>query len=97
TDGDLDRIIDLIREDLTAFQHDPAYAAIPAQWRPASFALIPGAFDENNGLINSTLKLVRHKVRDFYRSRIDELYAGAADPHVPGNREALREILAGHN
>jgi long-chain acyl-CoA synthetase len=94
TDGDLDRIIDLVREDLTAFQHDPGYAAIPAQWRPASFAIIPGVFDESNGLINSTLKLVRHKVRDFYRFRIDELYAGAADPHVPGNREALREILA---
>lgn len=94
TDEGLDRIIDLIRDDLAAFQRDPAYAAIPAQWRPASFALIPGAFDESNGLINSTLKLVRHKVRDFYRPRIDELYAGAADPHVPGNRRALREILA---
>jgi long-chain acyl-CoA synthetase len=93
TGADLDRIIDLIREDLIAFQDHPGYAAIPAQWRPASFAIIPGAFDERNGLINSTLKLVRHKVRDFYRSRIDELYAAAADPHLPGNREALRELL----
>jgi long-chain acyl-CoA synthetase len=92
-DEDLDRIIDLVREDLAAFQRDPAYAAIPAQWRPASFAIIPGAFDENKGLINSTLKLVRHKVRDFYRPRIDELYANAADPRLPGNREALREIF----
>jgi long-chain acyl-CoA synthetase len=93
-DGDLDRIIDLIREDLTVFQHTAEYAAIPARWRPASFALIAEPFDEKNGLVNSTMKLVRHKVRDFYRSRIDELYAvPAAEPRLPGNRRALRDIL----
>jgi hypothetical protein len=42
----------------------------------------------------SVMKLVRYKVRDFYRNRIDELYAsGAADPRLEGNRKALREIL----
>jgi long-chain acyl-CoA synthetase len=92
--ADLDRIIGLIRDDLICFKDHPSYKAIPSQWRPASFAVIPNAFDESNGLINSTLKLVRHKVRDFYRSRIDELYAsGVADPLLPGNREALKEIL----
>jgi long-chain acyl-CoA synthetase len=95
-DRDADRIIDLVREDLGAFANHPDYAGIPLQWRPASFAIIPGAFDESNGLINSTLKLVRHKVRDFYKERIDELYAGsAADPHTQGNRNAIREIFGG--
>jgi long-chain acyl-CoA synthetase len=93
-DSDTDNIIDLIREDLSAFTKHPDYAGIPSQWRPASFAVIPGAFDESNGLLNSTLKLVRHKVRDLYRSRIDELYAaGSADPRLPGNREALKAVL----
>jgi long-chain acyl-CoA synthetase len=94
SDADLDRIIDRIREDITAFKDQDEYRAIPAQWRPASFALIAEPFDEKNGLVNSTMKLVRHKARDFYRSRIDELYAlPAADPRLPGNREALRAIL----
>jgi len=94
SDKDLDRIIDLIQNDLSAFVKHPDYSGIPAQWRPASFAIIPGIIDESNGLINSTLKLVRHKVKDFYRSRIDEIYAaGTADPHLPGNRESLRSIL----
>jgi long-chain acyl-CoA synthetase len=93
-DAGADKIIDLIQSDLGAFKDHPDYASIPAQWRPASFALIPAAFDENNGLINSTMKLVRHKVRDFYKQRIEELYAvSAADPHIPGNRAALREAL----
>jgi long-chain acyl-CoA synthetase len=92
--ADLDRIIDLIREDLEAFKAKAEYAAIPPQWRPASFAVIPQPFGEDHGLVNSTMKLVRHKVRDFYRGRIDELYAvPSAGPLLPGNREALREAL----
>ncbi len=94
TDDDLNRVIGIIRDDITAFSKHPDYAGIPAQWRPASFAIIPDVFDENNGLVNSTMKLVRHNVRDYYRARIDEIYAGgAADPCIPGNREALRKIL----
>ncbi|MCL2834419.1 MAG: AMP-binding protein [Treponema sp.] len=95
-DKNADKIIDLIRDDIAAFAKHPDYAGIPAQWRPASFAIIPGVFDESNGLVNSTMKLVRQKVRGQYRSRLDEVYAtGSADPHLAGNREALREIL-GH-
>jgi len=94
TDEGLDRIIELIRNDMLAFTKHGDYSGIPAQWRPASFAVIPGAFDESNGLVNSTLKLVRYKTKDFYRSRIDEIYSGAADPRLPGNREALKEILS---
>jgi long-chain acyl-CoA synthetase len=94
-DEELDRIINLIRDDLTAFAKQADYSGIPAQWRPSSFAIIPGVFDESNGLVNSTLKLVRHKVREYYRARIDEIYqSGSADPCTAGNREALRKILA---
>lgn len=88
-----DAIIDIIKKDLLSFV-DRADYAIPAQWRPASFAIIPEPFSEDNGLINSTLKLVRHKVAAFYRDRIGELYAGdTADPRTKGNKEALEAQL----
>jgi long-chain acyl-CoA synthetase len=91
-DGDLDRIIGLVQEDLRSFKDK--YSAIPARWRPASFAVIAEPFSEEHGLVNSTMKLVRHRVRDFYRPRIDEIYAAPSPgPLLPGNREALREIL----
>jgi long-chain acyl-CoA synthetase len=90
-DGDLDRIIGLVQEDLRSFKDK--YAAIPARWRPASFAIIAEPFSEDHGLVNSTMKLVRRRVRDFYRRRIDELYAAAPSLLFPGNREALRAIL----
>ena len=97
SDEGLDKIIDLIKDDLSSFAKNPDYAGIQLQWRPASFAIISGVFDETNGLVNSTMKLVRHRVRDFYKSRIDEMYASAsANPKMPGNREALKAILKDH-
>ncbi|MCL2266453.1 MAG: AMP-binding protein [Treponema sp.] len=96
SDQDIDKIINIIRDDITAFSKHPDYTGIQVQWRPASFAVIPGIFEESNGLINSTMKLVRHKVRDLYKSRIDEIYAaGSANPMIPGNRTALKSILTG--
>jgi len=39
------------------------------------------------------MKLVRHKVRDFYALRIDEIYSGgSADPFIDGNRVAVKEL-----
>lgn len=91
--GDPDTVIDLVRKDLCVFHTHPDYADIPSQWRPSSFVIIPEAFSEDHGLVNSTMKLVRHKVREHYRDRIEEMYAtGTADPHFPGNREALKAL-----
>ena len=96
SDEGLNKIINLVRDDIISFVKHPDYSGIPPQWRPASFAVITGAFDESNGLVNSTMKLVRYKACDFYRSRLDEIYAaGSADPLLPGNREAIRQIIEG--
>ena len=72
SEQDLDRMIDLIPEDLTAFMKHQDCKGLSPQWRPATFAIIPGVFDETNGLVNSTMKLVRYKARDVYRPRLDE-------------------------
>ena len=43
----------------------------PDRWLPASFALLDEAFTEQNGLVNSTLKVVRGKVEKKYMDRIE--------------------------
>lgn len=88
-----DRVIDAIMADICVFAKHPDYSDIPQQWRPASIAIIEAPFDENNGLVNSTMKLVRHKVRDHYKDRIADMYAtGTADPHTDSNRRAIMAI-----
>lgn len=43
-------------------------------WIPHKFAIIEKPFSEDDGLVNSTMKLVRYKTIEFYKDRIDALY-----------------------
>jgi long-chain acyl-CoA synthetase len=47
----------------------------PERWLPSCFAVLPEAFTEQNGMMNSTMKVVRGKVEKFYKERIDILYS----------------------
>ena len=94
-DEDLNKVLGLIWEDLTSFTRQSGHSSIPGQWRPASFAVLGSAFDEARGEINSTMKLVRHRVRDLHMDRIEEIYrAGAGEFYTEGNRKVIKDILS---
>lgn len=46
----------------------------PARWLPATAAVLGEGFTEQNHLMNSTMKIVRGKIEEFYRARIDFLF-----------------------
>ncbi len=46
----------------------------PHRWLPAAIAVLDEAFTEENKLMNSTMKLVRGKVAEHYKDRIEALY-----------------------
>jgi long-chain acyl-CoA synthetase len=48
--------------------------AFPGRWLPSAVAVLGEGFTEQNHLLNSTMKMVRGKIADFYRTRIDDLY-----------------------
>ena len=50
----------------------------PERWLPAAIAVIGEPFSEQNGLVNSTMKIVRGKVEKRYADRIEKLYAAGA-------------------
>ena len=50
----------------------------PERWLPAAIAVIGEPFTEQNGLVNSTMKIMRGKVEERYAARIDSLYATGA-------------------
>ena len=66
---------------------------IPAQWIPSTFAIIEEPFSEKNQLVNSTMKLVRHKVRDFYSERIELMYSDEGS-HRKANIETVEKMLS---
>jgi long-chain acyl-CoA synthetase len=46
----------------------------PDRWLPSTFAVLPEPFTEQNGMVNSTMKIVRGKIEKAYASRIEHLY-----------------------
>ena len=64
-----------IREQLAKFEKGGELETMfPHRWLPSTFAVLPEPFTEQNGMINSTLKVVRGKVEKAYANRIDHMY-----------------------
>lgn len=66
----------------------------PDRWLPSAIAIVGEPFTEQNGLVNSTMKVVRSKVEERYRDRLDALYTpeGKKVDSVQ-NLEALKQLL----
>jgi long-chain acyl-CoA synthetase len=68
-------VIKLIDEEISKFKQGGQFAGeFPERWLPAAFAILGEAFTEQNHFLNSTLKMVRGKITEFYKQRIDYLY-----------------------
>jgi len=66
----------------------------PDRWLPATFAILEESFTEQNGLVNSTMKIVRGKVEEKYKDRIEYLYTSEGKNHLnQKNREIVRSLL----
>ena len=62
----------------------------PERWLPTAIAVIGEPFTEQNGLVNSTMKVIRGKVEERYADRIAGMYeAGGKEIINEKNIEAL--------
>jgi long-chain acyl-CoA synthetase len=65
----------------------------PDRWLPAAIAVLGEGFTEQNRFLNSTLKMVRGKIADFYRDRIDYLFTlQGKDVCNPQNRMIIKRL-----
>ena len=53
---------------------------IPERWLPAAIAVLGEGFTEQNRMLNSTLKMVRGRIAEFYRNRIDFAFTPEGKP-----------------
>ena len=66
----------------------------PERWLPAGLAIVDEPFTERNGLVNSTMKVVRGKVEEHFRDRIDYLYTAEGRKLQNGrNLASLQKVL----
>ena len=64
-----------IQEEIDSYRKGGSHEGMfPERWLPAAVAVLPEPFTEQNGLVNSTMKIVRGKVEKHYADRIDYAY-----------------------
>lgn len=70
-----------LQSEVNEYRKGGKYEGIfPERWLPAAIAVIGEPFTEQNGLVNSTMKIVRGKVEKRYEDRVKALYdQGAKD------------------
>ncbi len=66
----------MLQAEIDKYRAGGVYAGeFPERWLPAGLAIVDEAFTEQNGLVNSTMKVVRSKVEAHFRDRLDSLYS----------------------
>ena len=64
-------MLDLIRRDMDAYRKGGAHEGMfPEKWLPAAVVIANEPFTEQNGMLNTTSKMVRRNVEKFYADRI---------------------------
>lgn len=70
-----EELIQHIQKELYLFKKQKEFKdKFPKKWIPSNFQIIEEEFSEANKLINSTLKIVRHRITETYQDRIDIMY-----------------------
>jgi len=72
-------VLNLIETELNEYRTNGKYGEMfPQRWLPVAVGILEEGFTEENGLMNSTMKIVRGKVMDRYQELIDYLYTPTA-------------------
>ena len=86
---------DLLGAEIDRYRADGDHAGeFPERWLPAGLAIVDEAFTEQNGLVNSTMKVVRGKVEEHFRPRLEYLYTAEGKAlRNPENLASLKKIV----
>jgi long-chain acyl-CoA synthetase len=84
----------LLEGEIDAYREGGRQAGtFPARWLPAAVAVLGEGFTEENHFLNSTMKMVRGRITEFYRTRLDHLYTPEAKDIVnPQNRTIIGRL-----
>jgi len=71
--------LNLIQLEINEYKKGGRFEGMfPERWLPSAIAVLGEGFTEQNKFLNSTLKMVRGKIVDFYKNRIDYLFTPEA-------------------
>lgn len=79
TDEAREIALNKLQREINQYRKGGIYEGMfPERWLPAAVAIIGEAFTEQNGLVNSTMKIMRGKVEERFAREIENLYSSGA-------------------
>ncbi|MFC2086523.1 AMP-dependent synthetase/ligase [Bacteroidota bacterium] len=95
SDKAIDEAMKLIQDELMEYRKDGKYENMfPQRWLPSAVSILSEGFTEQNKLLNSTLKMVRAKIAEVHKDKIDFLYTSEAKNILNDkNKEAIGILL----
>ena len=81
--------------ELMKFRKGGMYEGMfPERWLPAVVGILPEPLTAQNGTVNSTSKVVRHKVYEVFREELDFLYTPEGkDIRNPRNTKNMKSMI----
>ncbi len=71
--------VELIKNEIDAYRKGGKYEGLfPERWLPTAIIILPEAFTEQNHLLNSTLKMVRGKITEHFKTEMEYIYTAEA-------------------
>jgi long-chain acyl-CoA synthetase len=84
-------VIHLIENEVNEYRSNGKYGSMfPQRWLPVAIGILDQNFTEDNGLMNSTMKIVRGKIMEKYQDLIDYLYT--PDAKIVTNDRNVEEV-----
>jgi long-chain acyl-CoA synthetase len=84
-------VITLIESEVNEYRSNGKFGSMfPQRWLPVAIAILEESFTEDNGLMNSTMKIVRGKIMEKYQDLIDYLYT--PDAKIVTNERNIEEV-----
>jgi len=72
-------VLNLLENEVDEYRTNGKYGRMfPQRWLPVAIGILEEGFTEDNGLVNSTSKIVRGKIMERYQDLIDFLYTPEA-------------------
>jgi long-chain acyl-CoA synthetase len=84
-------VLNLIESEVNEYRSNGKYGKMfPQRWLPVAICILEESFTEDNGLMNSTMKIVRGKIMDKYHDLIEYLYT--PDAKAITNERNIEEV-----
>ncbi len=88
-------LINEINSSLHNFKNHHSFKnKFPKKWIPSTYRIIEEPFSEQNHMINSTMKMVRHKIEERYHQDIEKMYTAEGNkPNNEINKKIINNIF----